>query len=714
MVAASFSFVQAPVPKQDAVVELYYAGTWNEVPVYIRDGIRITRGSSPESGSITPATASLTLDNRTDEWDPSNPLSPLSGKAGRNTPLRISEGSSVRFVGEVVSYKPRRSTENVDLAKQRGDAWVHIEAAGQLWRLGQGEKVLQSALTRALSSASPLAWWPLELDLTSPTAGVLPGEIVASPVGPAVRQPLQLLTDGVGGTSGIVDLSNGTRIDLPIPAHTLVTTTGYQVEFMSRWQAGGFTGGFSVSALRMQFAATGSTGDTERVEIETDTAGEVFTFTTNQLGAFQRDDAVDEGDVYDGATRHIRVRVYQSGTNVVTEMYINGVARTVTLLASSTLTRMTSISLNQVGEVGTKIPAIGQVNVYMDATAGPGTDASAGWVGELAADRFERLCTEEGITATIVGSAADSKPMGPQTPAAVLDQFAEIASTDDGLIFDTRATLGLTYRTGLDRLNQTSVLDLTFPTHVAPPLDPDIDDLDTRNDVTAKSPTGSARSVEETGSMSVLAPPDGVGRTSTTVDVNPLDDASLPDIARWNRAKGTIADPRYPRVVVDLVATPSIEADVEGVDIGDLMTLAGLPRGTARLHVPGYTESIGSHTRTVTFVTVPEGAYRIGIWTSDSPTNGQARWGAATTFLAEDLTTSETAADVTTGTDTWVTTATKPGAFPLNVTINNLTYSCTGITGTHPNLTLTLVRLGTDKTHSTGDQVWITDTFRWG
>jgi hypothetical protein len=703
------------VPEQNVTVALYYGGTWNTVPVYTRNLIRITRGTSPEGGDIMPATAELTIDNRTGTYDPSNPFSALYGRVGRNTPLRISVDSDVRFVGEVVSWKPRRSIEDVDLATQRGDAWVTVEAAGQLWRYGQGEGDLRSAYTRALLTTSPAAWWPLELDLAAETTGVLPGQIVASPVGPAVRQPLQLLTAGVTGAAALVDLSNGTRIDLPMPEHTLVPGTGYTVEFISRWQAVG-PPSLSVDAVRLNFDTISSPGTivTDRIQVETDNTGEAFLFAVDTNSGFDRDDAVTEGNVYDGASRHFRVRVYQDGADVDSEMYINGVLSASTTLPTVTLSKLGSISLNFVGDTGEKIPALGQVAVALSATVGPGAEAATGYVGEKAADRFQRLCDEEGITCTIIGDPDESKPMGPQAVDTLLNLFGDLQRTDDGLVYDTRASMGMTYRTGRSRLNQTSALDLTFPTHVAPPLAPDIDDLGTRNDITAKSPTGQSRSVEESGPMSVQAPPDGVGRTSTTVNVTPESDSTLPDVARWWRAKGTIPDPRYPRIVVDLVATPAIEADVEAVDIGDLMTLAGLPQGTARLHVPGYVEEIGSHTRTVAFITVPEAPYRIGVWTDDTPTNGEARWGASDTYLAEDLTTVETAADVDTGTDTWITTASHPSRFPLNVTIGGLTYSCTAITGTHPNLTLTLVRLPDDKTHLTGDQVWITDTFRWG
>lgn len=709
----SLSSGQGPVAKQPVTVELYYGGAWHDVPVYTRDNIAITRGTAPEGGGITPATAALTIDDRTGAYDPSNPFSVLYGKVGRNTPIRIKLAADIRFTGEVTSWKPRRSIVEVDQNAQRGDAWVIVEAAGQLQRYGQGAPVKRSAMTRALLPTASLGWWPLELDLTATTAGTLPGRIVASPVGPAVRPPLQMTTDGVTGTAALVDLSNGTRVDLTVPEHVLVPATGYQVEFVARWQPGGFTGGLSVDAVRLLFANTQPSATTvDRVDIETDTDHEAFLFAAPTSGSSDRDDAVAEGDVYDGASRHFRVRVYQSGADVLAEMWINGVSRATVALTATTLTNLTTISLNFVGELGTKIPAIGQVLVYQSATAGPGAEASTGYVDEPAAEQFLRLCAEEGITGTVVGTAADSKPMGPQPVASFLELLAALQRTDDGMVYDTRDSLGLTYRTGRSRINQTPALDLTFPDHIAPPLDPSIDDLGTRNDVTVKSPTGLARSVEETGPMSVLTPPDGVGLTATSIDANPADDTSLPDLARWYRARGTIPDPRYPRIVVDLVATPGIDAAVTALDIGDVATLTRPGRALARLQVPGYTELIGSHTRTVTLVTVPDTVHgNVGVYGTSAK---GTKYGARTTVLAEDLTDVETAADVNTGTDIWITTASHPSKFPFNVDIGGITYSCTAITGAHPNLTFTLVRLATDKPHSTGDQVTVTAKGRYG
>jgi hypothetical protein len=194
-----------------------------------------------------------------------------------------------------------------------------------------------------------------------------------------------------------------------------------------------------------------------------------------------------------------------------------------------------------------------------------------------------------------------------------------------------------------------------------------------------------------------------------------------PHHARWHLHKGTIDEVRYATVTVDLDASPGLVTDATAVDIGDVITIANLPEDDgvdlARLTVLGYTETVGSHRRILTFTCVPASTYDVGVWGSDA---AGSRWGARTTVLAEDLTDVETAADVNTGTDVWATTASHPTLFPagggagIGVTIGGLDYTCTAITGVHPNLTMTLVRLADDKTHSTGDAVTVTDTGRYG
>src|SRR5207244_3725346 len=114
------------------------------------------------------SSCSLTLNNRLGKYSPRNPNGQYFGQLARNTPLRVSwnDGSTneVRFVGFVVAWPPRWDTST-------RDAYVDIEAGGQLRRLAQGNKSLRSTLFRRLSavgtgpfalSPPPRAYWPLE------------------------------------------------------------------------------------------------------------------------------------------------------------------------------------------------------------------------------------------------------------------------------------------------------------------------------------------------------------------------------------------------------------------------------------------------------------------------------------------------------------------------------------------------------------------------
>lgn len=72
-------------------VDLFYDGVWNDITsyVYMRDKINITRGIPNEGNTADPSACTLTLDNRDGRFTPRNAASPLYGKIGRNTPLRV-------------------------------------------------------------------------------------------------------------------------------------------------------------------------------------------------------------------------------------------------------------------------------------------------------------------------------------------------------------------------------------------------------------------------------------------------------------------------------------------------------------------------------------------------------------------------------------------------------------------------------------------------
>lgn len=89
-----------PSTPLDFSVELDLAGTWTDITsdVYVRDPVSLTRGRQDESATADPSKLSFTLNNRDGRYAPRNPASPLYGKIGRNTPVRV------RFPGGASEY----------------------------------------------------------------------------------------------------------------------------------------------------------------------------------------------------------------------------------------------------------------------------------------------------------------------------------------------------------------------------------------------------------------------------------------------------------------------------------------------------------------------------------------------------------------------------------------------------------------------------------
>lgn len=116
-------------------VELYHSDAWNDVTddVYTRSGISVTRGLGGESGEPVAGSAALTFDDQTGTYNPNNPLSPLYGLVGRNTPLRI------RWPAVLVEDF-EDATLNVTITDSGDVAWsrTSTESHGGSWSLRSG------------------------------------------------------------------------------------------------------------------------------------------------------------------------------------------------------------------------------------------------------------------------------------------------------------------------------------------------------------------------------------------------------------------------------------------------------------------------------------------------------------------------------------------------------------------------------------------------
>lgn len=719
-----FSSSSGPiVAKQSLTAELFYGGTWNAVAAYTRDPALINR-DRPVGSEPTPSSVSVSLEGI---HNPKNPMSPLYSVAGQNTPIRLKLGSDVRFYGEVASWSPQSAI--------KGASWTVIECTGVLRRIGQGTDPVRSALTRAigLSATPPLAWWPLE-DNERSTVAVSPLDGVESmrpitevnyetsdgiPIQPggAPKFAEGIATPGVGKVASLIN--GGTLLGI-IPEAS--TTDEWSMEFVVRFDvdtdlstedlalvlADGTYGAFTINAF------VGAPGFDSGVRV---------------LHGFDRDSG-NEGDARavfdprDGAPHHIRYTVSQDGADYLARIYLDGnLADTADNFGSAmtgTVGQPREIEVNPISESGNTMPgAIGQFVFWQSETVPVDTVAAAfGYSGEQAHERFERLCDEEGIPVTIEGS--ESQPMGPQPIETLAKLFAEIEGTDDGLIFEPRDDYGLVYRTGRERYNRAVVLALDYAAEeVAPPLIPVLDDLSIRNDVTVQHRNGaSVQAVLETGALSVLAPPDGVGRYKTQVDVNTFTVDVLANHAGWHLHKGTVDGIRYATVTVILDAVPALATDAAAVDIGDIITIDNLPEEETltqvRLSVTGYTELIESHKRVITYSCILAETFDVGVYGTDAIVS---RYDSAHSTLAASYDDNDTSFSVATaaGHALWVTGSSSP-TFPFDWDIEGIRIRVTAISGASSPQTATVQRSvdGDDKALSSGSQVRLWEPARYG
>jgi hypothetical protein len=136
---------------------------------------------------------------------------------------------------------------------------------------------------------------------------------------------------------------------------------------------------------------------------------------------------------------------------------------------------------------------------------------------------------------------------------------------------------------------------------------------------------GEYTATDSTSSMGTQAPPNGRGEYKQRKDVNVADEPTgLLQQAYWWLNRGTVDLPRFPQVVVNLAALgPAKRAEVEAVDVGNVIEIVNYRENVIRLHVLGYTEVIGKSdaSRSIAYNCAPDRQFQVGVW--DSTTS---RW----------------------------------------------------------------------------------------
>lgn len=625
---------------------------------------------------------------------------------------------TIRFSGEVASWKPRRAI--------KGDAWTEVTATGILRRLGQGARPLRSAVWRENLAGNPLAFWPMnDGENATQAASALPA-----------GTPASIEADGQFGPRQVnawVEPLMTPAADVALFIKGLVVQdpadTQWSGDFVFAFDA---DAEFADVACEWSGPGAGTPVDTQVYWLLTllDDSPGVLAYELSVVqfsGTSSSQTVLTSGTtpLMDGRVHHARVTTANSGANTDWELFLDG-----TSFASGT----TAQPWDPVYYAGIEIAAgstgqvsAGQMAVW-DTDSPPANAANAAVVGrsgELAGARFVRLCTEEGVAYQIIGetAGADTPAMGPQKLVTLLENLLDVEDVDMGQLFDTRHQLGLTYRYRVNLYESNNPVRLALDLDdegVAAPLEPDIDDLGVVNDVTVSRPNGSsARSVQETGPLNVQDPtadPDAVGVYDVQEEVNVDLDSQLQGVADWRRHRGTIDETRYPQVIVDLDAAPSLEAAASAMDVGDGLTLDNLsdePDVSGQLAL-GSTETIDTHRRVIAFNATPSNLYGVGVYNDSGSRYDDAY--------------STTAAQITTGTSTslsvaietsrslWVTGSGSP-QFPLEIDLLGARVSVTAISGTSSPQTFTIsatVVNGVNKVIPSGTSVRLWDPKRYG
>lgn len=607
------------MPKQDVSVELFYDGTWHNLAavddVFADTPIVIQRGDGDESAAPRPTSITLRLANDDDMYRTSNPESPLYGKAGVNTWLRVRVAGFSRAIGEVSSWRCGQSRD-FRRFPPRGKAWVDIEANGLLQRINQWTEPIQSTMVKGMLSFGDdlVGIWPLEDESTSTILSQLvPGGKSGTLLGDVTLGD----SERPGGSARSAKLGAGSRMN---GVFIRSTASGWQISFA------------------VKLAALPGSATYEEIFRWYDSTGRRWIWQVNNANfawtAFDPDGGTvlsTLASTYSGREPNqwvrCRMKVSISGGTITYEpaWYVEGDASeagtSATFAATSTghLTTWSAIAATyNIGAWYTGVFGLDDPTAVIF-NAGVKADFN-GHPNEAAGLRFDRILDDLGLAHDSNGDLAASTLMGPQPADTLPNILREIRDTDDAVLFESRNTVNLvlTVRNGRYRQTPTLTLNALANPSGMPNLPTEVtDDLPIHNLVTASQRDGGQVTAEDsTSSMGTQPPPDGRGEYRQQVDVNvgnPV--ADLPQQANWWLRRGTVDRPRFPQVVVNMGALDSADRlNVENVTIGSVIEIINYREYTIRLYVLGYTETIGTHSRMIVFTCAPDQQFQVGEW----------------------------------------------------------------------------------------------------
>lgn len=522
----------------------------------------------------------------------------------------------VRFAGEVASWTPKWDTGGFDPT-------VEVEAAGVLRRLGTGAIPTKSPFYREFTTAGRMAagifaYWPME-DGAGATKLAS-----AYPSHPAITftQSVTLAdyADWVA-SDPIPTLTTGS-LRVSVPSYTTDSNVITNLGVFVKVPAAGVSSTQRLLSLTM-------TGTLATLSLYVNTTGNLAVRGYDTDGT-QLHDSGFGTDSINGLEKYLLLFIEQSGSDTYYEVTAVDIADSLNVAIpdndsqsfgfDNTITgylpgHATAIRFGQ--DAGMNGTAIGHLTIGTTLTAfSASAGAMVGWNAEEAASRTGRIGHEEGIPS--YPTSGDAVPCGPQPRDTALNIMRAAADADSGIFAEQRGILGLRYITRESLYNQpvALTLDYTGTDGLVAPLDPAEDDQTVTNDVSvARTGGSSARVTLDTGPLSTLSPPDGVGLYDTSYTLNLLDDTQPLQVAGWLLHLGTWDELRYPVVTVNLANAPASIEKAAAVDVGSRLQITNppgwLPPDTIDLQVQGYSETLDQYTWTLAYNCAPAGPWTV-------------------------------------------------------------------------------------------------------
>jgi hypothetical protein len=595
-----------------------------------------------------------------------------------------------RFVGEVPAWPPLRHLTG-------NDKTTAINPTGITRRLDVGNKPVDSALLRYIKEQGPTECWPLTdgqnsesgkslmggrdmiQDIDPGTSTDKAGTWAAGELAEWIEPVFQIPPDATGNLSGQVP--------------TLADGETWSVDFFIRGGGNESAGVFNI------YDRGAGTDESPRVWIQMVFNGNLDTLST--IWNYEQTDTSSSGlvfspnpaaAIYDDEIHHVRFTANPGVSSTVCDLYIDGVL-TATGSFAFVMEPVKRLYLGWgfltlTGENMTE-RSVGYIT-YWDSSAPAAADvwdAATGLQGERAGTRIERIATQAGVSSAIQGDVSTQVQMGIQQMQKTVELFQTCATSDLGYALEKRDENAIWYRSHTTLYNQTPVFELDFSNGVVgAPFRPIDDDKLSRNDVSVQRESGGvpSRQILETGTMSVLDPPNGIGRYDVAYERNIYTDDLAAQLAYQYLHLGTFDGLRYSKITVDL-ANPRVYDMVHKIlraEVGDKIRITNLPEDLppddVDLLILGYTEEIGPDTWRITFNCVPGEPWNVGI-TDD---NSYGRADSDNSTLGASASSGSTTIRVITDPDKarWVDTTNFSSDFPFDVKCGGERMTVTAIT----------------------------------